>query len=77
MGPRARGPGRSRVYRRRALDRAVGLMSSGRRWAVEQIVNLGENAASEAVRLAALRAILSDMIAVSKFARPRRSHDRN
>jgi hypothetical protein len=53
--------------RRRALDRAVGLMSTHARWAAEKILKLGEHAASEAVRLTALRAVLSDMIAVSKF----------
>jgi hypothetical protein len=53
--------------RRRAIDRAVGLMSRRARWAAEKIVDLGTSAASEAVRLAALRAVLSDMMAVSKF----------
>ena len=54
-------------YRRRALDRAVGLMSDNAQWATEQILKLGESAASESVRLSALCAILSEMIAVSKF----------
>ena len=53
--------------RRRAIDRAVGLMSRRARWAAEHIVKLGESAASESVKLAALRAVLSDMMAVSKF----------
>jgi hypothetical protein len=53
--------------RRRALDRAVGLMSRRARWAAERIVALGDKAASEAVRLAALRAVLSDMMSVSNF----------
>ncbi len=53
--------------RRRALDRAVGRMSDRATWAAKNIVKLGETAASESVRLAALRAILSDMMAVSKF----------
>ena len=53
--------------RRRAIDRAVGLMSKRASWAAERIVKLGESAASESVKLAALRAVLSDMMAVSKF----------
>ena len=53
--------------RRRALDRAVGLMSRHAKWATNGILKLGESAASESVRLAALRAVLSDMMAVSKF----------
>ena len=68
---------RSRRMRRRALDRAVGLMARHTHWAAEQIVELGKTASSEAVRLSASRAVLSDMIAVSKFGGPRRSHDRN
>jgi hypothetical protein len=53
--------------RRKAIDRAVGLMSVRAGWAACQIVKLGGNADSESVRLSALRAILSDMISVSKF----------
>ena len=37
-------------------------------WAVDGIVELGESAASESVRLSALRAVMSDLIAVSNFA---------
>jgi hypothetical protein len=53
--------------RRKALDRAVGLMSTRAKWAARRIVALGESAASESVRLTALRAVLADMVAVSKF----------
>jgi hypothetical protein len=53
--------------RRRALDRAVGVMSRNAKRATLGIVKLSESAASEAVRLAALRAVLSDVISVSKF----------
>jgi hypothetical protein len=42
-------------------------MSKRASWAAERIVKLGESAASESVKLAALRAVLSDMMAVSKF----------
>jgi hypothetical protein len=58
---------RAESIRRRALDRAVGVMSRHAKNATEGIVKLGESAASEAVRLAALRAVLSDVISVSKF----------
>jgi hypothetical protein len=55
-------------FRRGALDQAVGRMSQRVAWAIEQIAGLAENARSESVRLAALRSILSDMMAVSDFA---------
>jgi hypothetical protein len=54
--------------RRGALDRAVGRMSQRVAWATEQIATLAETAKSESVRLAALRSILVDMMAVSDFA---------
>ena len=37
-------------------------------WAVDGIIKLAENAESESVRLAALRAVFSNMMAVSEFA---------
>ena len=55
--------------RRRALEEAIGRLAARATWAVEGIVNLGENAASESVRLRALRSVMSDLIAVSNFAR--------
>ena len=54
--------------RRRALDEAIGRLAKRATWAVDGIVQLGENAASESVRLSALRAVMSDFIAVSNFA---------
>jgi L-amino acid N-acyltransferase YncA len=56
------------TIRRRALDEAIGRMAKRATWAVDGIVDLGENAASESVRLAALRAVMSDFIKVSKSA---------
>ncbi len=53
--------------RRRALDQAVGRMAGRATWAVNGIVKLGDSAASESVKLSALRAVMSDFIAVSKF----------
>jgi len=55
-------------YRRRAVDRAIGRMARRVTWATDGIAKLAENAESESVKLAALRAILSDMMAVSQFA---------
>jgi len=55
-------------FRRGALDQAVGRMSKRVAWATEQIAQLAEYAKSESVRLAALRSIMSDMMAVSDFA---------
>jgi hypothetical protein len=56
-------------YRLRAVDRAIGRMARRATWATEGIAKLAKSAESESVRLAALRAILSDMMAVSQFAR--------
>jgi hypothetical protein len=55
------------LYRRGTLDQAVGRMSKRVAWATEQIAKLARTARSESVRLAALRSILSDMMAVSDF----------
>jgi hypothetical protein len=54
-------------FRRGTLDRAVGRMSKRVPWAIEQIAKLAKTANSESVKLAALRSILSDMLAVSDF----------
>jgi hypothetical protein len=54
--------------RRRALDDAIGRMAKRATWAVDGIVVLGEHAASESVRLSALRAVMADFITVSKSA---------
>jgi hypothetical protein len=55
-------------WRRRFLDRSLGWMATHSRRAVKAIVQLGENAESETVRLSALRALLHDQIAVSRHA---------
>ncbi len=54
-------------YRRKVLDRAIGRMTVGINWATEGIFQLAKGAASESVKLSALRAVVSDMMAVSKF----------
>jgi len=54
--------------RRRALDQAIGRMSNNVTWAVDRIVDLARDASSESVKLAALKAILSNMMSVSEFA---------
>ncbi len=54
--------------RSRVLDEAIGRMSRRVAWAVDKIFALGENATSESVRLSALRAVISDFIAVSNFS---------
>jgi hypothetical protein len=54
--------------RRRALDEAIGRLAKRATWAVDGIVDLGDNAASESVHLSALRAVMSDFIKVSNFA---------
>jgi hypothetical protein len=54
--------------RRRALDEGIGLLAGRITWAVDGIVKLGDHARSESVRLSALRAVMSDFVAVSNFA---------
>ena len=61
------GPRSSRVAAAPSIGPSAGCPSSVN-WAADGIAKLAENAASESVRLAALRAILSDMMAVSEFA---------
>jgi hypothetical protein len=54
--------------RRQMLDRALGRMARRATAAADGISNLAETARSESVQLRAWRALLSDQIAVSKFA---------
>jgi hypothetical protein len=56
------------AIRRRALERAVGVMTTRATWAAKKIYNLGKTAGSESVKLSAPRAILSDMMSVSQFS---------
>jgi hypothetical protein len=56
------------ALRRRFLDQAVGLLASNAAGAASRILKLGEIAASESVQLRALRAILTDAVAVAEFA---------
>ncbi|MGO9470402.1 MAG: hypothetical protein ACLQVF_40420 [Isosphaeraceae bacterium] len=55
------------AIRRRTLDRAVGLLSRRVTRAALGIAKLADTASSEAVKLSALRAIYSEMIATSRF----------
>jgi hypothetical protein len=52
--------------RRRALDEAIGRLAKRATWAVDRIVGLGENATSESGRLSAVRAAMSEFVAISK-----------
>jgi len=65
---RPRGPEEVLTCRRRILDRAVGRMARRATKAAEVIVEVAENAESESVRLRAARAVLSDMVTISRFA---------
>jgi hypothetical protein len=56
------------TYRRRAVDQAIGRLAMRVSWAAGGIVKLAKDANSESVKLAALRSIFSNMMAVSKFA---------
>ncbi len=53
--------------RRQTLDRAVGRLTHGVTSVTKGILELSQSASSESVKLAAMRAVLSDMMAVSKF----------
>ena len=55
-------------YRRRANDRAVGRLVRYATWAVTRLVKLAKGAKSEAVQLAATRAILMDRLAIADNA---------
>ena len=54
--------------RRRAIDRAIGRLSCHATRAAAEIVRLFQEAASEAVRLQAARAVLADLMTVSDYA---------
>ena len=54
--------------RRRAIDRAVGMLAGRSSWAAGGICKLARGAESESVRLRAIKSVLSDMIAVSKYS---------
>jgi hypothetical protein len=53
--------------RRRALDRAIGRLAMRATWAADRIAKLGADSKSDSVKLAALRAVLSDMMKVTEF----------
>jgi hypothetical protein len=55
-------------YRRELVDQAVGTMSGQVNWAVQGIRDLGSDASSESVRLSALKAVIANTVALSKFA---------
>ena len=54
--------------RRRALNQAVGRLTGMAMNAVDGIAHLAQGAESESVQLRAWRAILADMMSVSKFS---------
>jgi hypothetical protein len=55
------------TLRRLVLDQAVGEMTNNIGMVTNGIMQLANGASSESVRLAALRAVASDMMALSKF----------
>ena len=56
------------AIRRAVLDRAIGRLSDHAIAAADQIAALARDAASEAVKLQAARAVLADLMAVSNYA---------
>jgi hypothetical protein len=53
-------------HRRRTIDQAIGQMTQHSTWAVGGIAAIAREAESDSVRLRALRALFSDLMAVSK-----------
>jgi hypothetical protein len=58
----------SELWRRNALNRAIGRMARRATAAVDGIERLAKGAESESVRLSAWRAILADQMSVAKFS---------
>jgi hypothetical protein len=56
------------AFRRRAIDRAVGVFAKRAGWAANGICKLAGGAESESVRLRAFRAVLDELMAVSRFS---------
>lgn len=54
--------------RRRSVDQAIGRLSRHATTAAEQIAKLAETAEAEAVRLAACRGLLADLVQVGQYA---------
>ena len=54
--------------RRRMLDQAIGKLTKRSTWTVDRITGLADGAESESVRLRALRGMLSEMMAISKYS---------
>jgi hypothetical protein len=55
------------LHRRMAVDQSLAVMSEQVTWAAKAIGELGKNAASESVKLRALKAVFANLVAVSKF----------
>jgi hypothetical protein len=56
------------AFRRDAIDRAVGVLAKHAGWAAVGICKLAGGAGSESVKLSALRAVLADVMSVSKYS---------
>jgi hypothetical protein len=55
------------LHRRMAVDQSLAVMSEQVTGAAKAIGELGKNAASESVKLRALQAVFTNLVAVSKF----------
>jgi hypothetical protein len=56
------------AFRRHAIDRAVGVFTKHADWAAVEICKLAGGAESESVKLSALKAVLANLMSVSKYA---------
>jgi hypothetical protein len=56
------------VHRRRAIDRAVSLMTKRMGWAANGIAKLARTSKSDSVKLGAFRSIFNDMMKVTRFS---------
>jgi hypothetical protein len=56
------------AHRRYLVEQSVGLLAEKIAWAASGIINLGEHAQSESVKLSALKAVMTTMITGSQYA---------
>jgi hypothetical protein len=54
--------------RRRAIDRAIGQMTKKATWAVGRMTDLAQTADSESVQLSAVKALLGNLMAISRHS---------
>jgi hypothetical protein len=56
------------AFRRQAIDQAVGVLAGHSGWAANKMCKIAKSAESDSVQLRAVRGILSDLLAVSRYS---------